>query len=90
MRRGKYRLTAKWANNPDRIIYFEGENTKAGLPSIDEMVIHNANVHLECQDDSSFMLIVDNGVHHWHFVIFARNGKAKIETYLYEDNSNES
>lgn len=70
--------------NEDRLTFFEGEKTKAGLPSVDEMVIHNANVHLECLDDNSFMLIADNGIHHWHLVIFSRSGRAKIEAHLYD------
>ena len=82
-------MKKQWSKDPDRIEYFEGEITKAGLPSVDEMVIHNANVHLEALTDSCFMLIVDNDKHYWHFNIFARGGRAKVEAHVYEDNSNE-
>jgi hypothetical protein len=74
-----------WVKDPDRITYFEKEFTKAGLPSIDEMVIHDANVHLECLSDNCFMLIVENDKHYWHMVIFSRSGRAKVEAHLYED-----
>lgn len=75
----------EWSKDPDRISYFEGEYTRAGLQSIDEMVIHDANVHLECLSDSCFMLIVDNDKHHWHFNLFSRSGRAKVEVHLYEE-----
>ena len=80
-------MKEQWSKDPDRIDYFESETTKAGLPSIDEVVIHNANVHLESMTDSYFMLIVDNDEHYWHFRICSRGSKANIEAYLYEDNS---
>jgi len=83
-------MKKQWSKDPDRVSYIEGELTKAGLPSVDEMVIHDANVHLECLDDSCFMLIVDNDVHYWHFVIFARGGRAKVEAHVYESNEVES
>jgi hypothetical protein len=74
-----------WSKDPDRIDYFENELTKSGLPAINEMVIHNANVHLECLSDQCFMLIVENGKHYWHISIFSRSSRSKIEAHVYED-----
>jgi len=70
--------------DPDRLTYFENECVKNGLPAVDEMVMHNANVHLECLSDTAFMLIVENGRHHWHLNINSRGGRAKIEAFVYE------
>lgn len=68
----------------DRIAYFDNELTKCGDKTIDEVVMHNATVHLESLSDSCFMLIMENGKHHWHLNIYARGGRAKVEARLYE------
>jgi len=68
----------------DRITY-NNEITKHGDKAIDEMVLSNASVHLEQLDDTCFMLIAENGEHHWHLKIYARSGRAKVEAYLYEE-----
>ena len=77
-------MKSQWSNDPDRITYLENERVKCGEQSIDEMVIHNANVHLESLSDSSFMLIVDNDEHYWHLTISSRSGRAKVESFVYE------
>ena len=69
----------------DRIAYFDNELTQSGDKTIDEAVMHNAMVHLEALNDSCFTLIMDNGKHHWHFNIYSRSGRAKVEAHLYED-----
>jgi len=73
----------------DRITYFEGEFTKYGEPVIDELVLHNALVHLEYLSDSCYMLIADNGKHYWHLTIHSKGGRAKVVARVYEDNSEE-
>jgi len=75
----------QWSKDPDRIAYYEHEKTKGGLPAIDEMVIHNANVHFEQMDDSHFFLLVDNDEHCWYFSISSHSGRAKIDACLYDD-----
>jgi hypothetical protein len=82
-------MKSQWSNDPDRIAYFEHEKTRYNRLAIDEFVIHNANVHLECMDDSSFYLIVDNDIHEWRFAISSYSGKAKIVASLVEDDSPE-
>jgi hypothetical protein len=63
----------------DRIEYNSDGET------IDEVVMFGANVHLEQLDDHGFMLIVDNGKHYWHFNIFSKSGRAKVDATLFED-----
>jgi len=70
----------------DRLTYFENETVKNGLPAVDELVAHNANVHLESLSDTAFMLIVENEHHYWHININSRGSRAKIEAFVYEDN----
>ena len=82
-------MKSNWSKDPDRIAYYENEKTTGGLPAIDEMVIHDANVHLEQMDDSHFFLLVENDTHCWYFSISSRSGRAKIEACMYEDNSGE-
>lgn len=72
----------------DRLTYLD-EITSSGLPSVDEMVMQDATVHLEKLSDHDFMLIASNKTHYWHLVIFSRSSRAKIEAHLYEDNSQE-
>ena len=57
--------------------------------TIDEVVMFNAAVHLEQIDDGCFMLIVNNAQHWWHLTIHSRSGRAKVDAFLYEDNSKE-
>ena len=67
-----------WADDiTDRIEYFEDK-------TVDEAVMVGANVHLESLSESSIMLIIDNGKHHWHFSIFSRSGRAKVDITLME------
>ena len=47
----------QWAKDPDRIAYYEHEKTKGGLPAIDEMVIHNANVHNRAKSEFCLKII---------------------------------
>ena len=70
----------------DRITYFEGEFTKYGEPIIDELVMHDALVHLESLSDSCYMLIVNNKNHYWHLTIHSRSGRAGVVARVYEDN----
>jgi len=53
--------------------------------TIDEVVMGGANIHLEQLDDGCFILIVENEKHYWHFNIFSRSGRAKVDTTLYEE-----
>jgi hypothetical protein len=76
-----------WSKDPDRIEYFKDEKTRFDRPAIDEFVIHNANVHLECLGDSEFHLLVDNDIHEWRFMISSQSGRAKVMASLIEDNS---
>jgi hypothetical protein len=80
-------MKRQWSKDPDRIAYYEHEKTKGGLPAIDEMVIHNANVHLEQMDDSHFFLLVDNDEHCWYFSIGSHSGRAKVDACMYNDES---
>jgi len=70
----------------DRIGYFENEFDEYNRPLIDEIVMSNADVHLECLDDGCFMLIVSNGEHRWHLNIYSKSGRAKVIATIFEDN----
>ena len=52
--------------------------------TIDEIVMRNANVHLEQLDDSVFMLVVENKNFHWHLRI-GNKKKAKVDAWMYEE-----
>lgn len=54
--------------------------------TIDEVVLSNANVHLEQLDDTTFMLIVENNKHRWHLRIGSKSGRAKVDAWVYEEN----
>ena len=69
----------------DRITYFDGKYTRYNEPVIDELVIHNAMVHLESLSDSCYMLIVSNKEHYWHLTIHSKSGRANIVARVYED-----
>jgi len=73
----------------ERLTYLPNEFTRYGRPVIDEVVMHNADVHLEFLDDSCYMLIVHNEKHWWHLNICSKSGRANIAASLYEDNSPE-
>lgn len=62
----------------DRIEYNDDKET------IDEIVMFGANIHLEQLNDGCFMLIMENSKHMWHFNIFSRSKRAKVDTTLYE------
>lgn len=81
------KMKNEWSKSPDRIEYYENEVTRYGRKSIDEIVILDANVHLEKLNDSEFMLIVDNDKHNWRFIISSHTGRAKVMASLIEDNS---
>ncbi len=68
----------------DRISYFENEFTRYNRKSIDEVVMFDANIHLECMDDSTFSLIVENRKHRWQLVISSYSGRAKVLASLIE------
>ena len=51
--------------------------------TLDEVVMHNANVHLEQLDDHVFMLIVENDCYHWHLRVGTK-GKGKVEAWVLE------
>ncbi len=70
----------------DRITYLDGEFTKYNEPVIDELVMHNALVHLESLSDSCYMLIVNNKKHYWHLTIHSKSGQANVVARVYEDN----
>jgi len=53
--------------------------------TLDEVVLSNADVHLEQLDDSVFMLIIENDQHHWHLRIGSRSNRAKVDAWLYEE-----
>lgn len=58
--------------------------------TLDEVVMHNANVHLEQLDDSVFMLIVENDNYHWHLRIGNKRGykrRNKVEAWMFEEES---
>lgn len=57
----------------DRLAF--NKETRNGMPTLDEVVLSNAFVHLEQLDGHVFMLIVENKEHHWHLRIGARSGK---------------
>lgn len=63
----------------DRIGYLEGETTVDGGPSLDEVVLHGANVHLEKMDDQSFVLIAETETHEYRVWIGARSGRARVD-----------
>ena len=66
----------------ERLTYLqEGDDT------IDEAVLYNATIHLECLSDSAYMLIMHNARHYWHFSIFSKSGKAHLKARLLEDRS---
>jgi hypothetical protein len=68
-----------WSSDiKDRIEYNSDGET------VDEVVMVGANLHFEQLDDSGFMLIVENEKHMWHFNIFSRFGRAKVDAKLYE------
>ena len=56
---------------------------RAGERTIDDLAMRGADVHLEQLDDGCFMLIVENGDHHWHLRIAAR-GRGKVDAWMYE------
>jgi len=69
----------------DRIKYFDNEFTHHGQRVIDEVVMQNANVHLESLDGSTYMLIMENEKQHWHININSRLGRAKVDAWMYEE-----
>jgi len=68
----------------DRLTYTD-EFTKYDEPVVDEMVMHNAMVHLEQLTDHCYMLIADNEKHHWHLTIHSRSGRANVIARVYEE-----
>jgi hypothetical protein len=80
-------MKSNWSKDPDRIAYYENEVTRYGQKSIDELVVHNANIHLEKLSDSEFYLLIYNNIHEWRFAICSDTGRAKIVALLVEDNS---
>ena len=66
----------------DRLTYDGGVHNT--MPTLDEVVMSGADVHLEQLDDSVFMLIVENAEHHWHLRIGARGGRAAVDAWVYE------
>jgi len=71
----------------DRLTYIDGKFTKYGEPVIDELVLHDAMVHLEILSDSCYMLIVSNKEHYWHLTIHSKSGRGNVVARLFEDNS---
>lgn len=51
---------------------------------IDEIVMSNADVHLEILSNRCAMLILDNSEYHWHFNICHNSPKAVLHVHLYE------
>ena len=76
----------KKTKGEDLITYLDGEFTKYDEPVIDELVLHNAMVHLESLTDSCYMLIVSNDKHYWHLTIHSKSGRANVVARVYEDN----
>ena len=56
--------------------------------TLDEVVMHNADVHLEQLNDHVFMLIVENKKHHWHLRVGTK-GRGKVDAWVLE-NSDEA
>ena len=50
---------------------------------LDEVVMDNANVHLEQMNDTSFMLIIENADQRIHMVIGSR-GRARVDAWILE------
>lgn len=67
----------------DRLSFNENE-TRNGVPTLDEVVLSNASVHLEQLDDHIFMLIVENEEHHWHLRIGARSQRSEVDAWVLE------
>lgn len=68
----------------DRLTY-QNEKIKDGRELVDEVVLSNANVHLEALDDRTYMLIVENDQKHIHLQIFPQNPRSKIAVVVYEE-----
>ncbi|KKM73267.1 hypothetical protein LCGC14_1412170 [marine sediment metagenome] len=69
----------------DRLTFFDNEpHSKDGRPVVDEVVLSNATVHLECLSDQHFMLIVENDKHRWHLTICAGSSRSKIYAVVQE------
>lgn len=69
----------------DRLGYFDGEFTKGGNKSLDEVVMFDCVAHLECMSDDNFSLILENAEKRWYISIHSRSGRAKIEASLYDE-----
>ena len=56
--------------------------------TIDEFVMHNANIHLEQLNDHVFMLICEDSRYHIHMRVGTK-GKGKVNAWVfdYEDKS---
>lgn len=48
---------------------------------VDELVLSNCTVHLECLDEQCYMLIAENSEHHWHLNIYISNRKSKAQVW---------
>ncbi len=66
----------------DRLAY-DGREHNA-MPTLDEVVMSGADVHLEALDDKVFMLIVENADRHLHLRIGPRGGRAFVDAWVYE------
>ena len=69
----------------DRLTFLDDEpHSKDGRSVVDEVVLSNATVHLECLSDQHFMLIVENDKHRWHLTICAGSSRSKIYAVVQE------
>jgi len=66
----------------DRLAYDGREHNT--MPTLDEVVMSGADVHLEALDDKVFMLIVENADRHLHLRIGPRGGRAAVDAWVYE------
>jgi hypothetical protein len=52
---------------------------------LDEVVAHNADVHLERMDDGVWCLIVTAGGHTANITIASKSGRAQVPAFLFDD-----
>ncbi len=57
--------------------------------TLDEVVMHGADVHLEQLNNHVFMLIAENAKHHWHLRVGTK-GKGKVDAWVFESEDKEA
>lgn len=70
----------------DRLTYLgKDEVLKDGRLKVDELVLSNCWIHLECLSDQCFMLIAENSKHHWHLNICTDSPRSKLHAIVMEE-----